>query len=325
MYNHDRLDDPVIRDNAIIEITTHGEFVLDTTNNRTFPVPEDMNVIIISSTTPGTCNYITDNIFLRNHTKIMETLEYMNTQLNLLTTNMSEDTINDVKSSFSIIAKGLQNVDKRIYESFRKGRYYIISSFEKEYNDTHNTDNTDNTDTSFEKEYMDTFDRSYRVNFYKSGEQIFNKIYSRKDREINELNSKINMLTKYGNEDLMIELTRHHPDGSTPLYNSNITLEELINFLKSENIKNVVIFDFTCSVLKRNDKLIRDERVIRRERREMLNQETETDLQNKTRKKRLTVDTRGGKRFTRKNRKSRKSRKHFRKSRKRFRTMNKQK
>lgn len=319
MYNHDRLDDPEVRDNAIIDISTHGSISLDTTNDRTFTVPEGMNVIIISSTTPGTCNYIFQNTFLRTHTIIMENLGYMNTQLNLLTRNMSEDTINNVKSYFSIIAKELQNVDKHIYKSFQNGKYNTDTSFEKEY------DNTDNTITSFEIEYMDTFDRSYRVNFYKSGEQIFNKFYSRKDIETDELDFKINMLTKYGNEDLMIELTRHRPDSSTPLYNSIITLEELINFLKFENIKNVVIFDFSCAAFKRNGEVVRDERVIRRKRREILNQETETDLQNKTRKKRLTVGNRGGKRFTRKNRKSRKHFRKSRKSRKHFRTLNKKK
>jgi len=305
MYNHDWLDDPDTRNNAIIHITTHGSYDVDATNDQTFPVPDGMNVIIIYASAPGTCNFMTTVTTNRISERVQRLVPYMNNQLNLLTTNMSEDTINEVTEKFSDIVIGLHNIDKyNIYENFLNKK--LIPTLDPD-----------------EKEYLNTFDRSYRVNFYKSRERIFNKIYSRKDNEPDDIDFKINMLTeKYGNEDLMIELTRHRPDSSTPRYNSRTTLEELINLLSAIRVKNVVIFDFSCSAFFREGRLVTDERHIRRERREKLNQETETDLQNKTRKKRLTVDTRGGKRFTRKNRKSRK---HFRKSRKHFRTMNKQK
>jgi len=318
MYNHARLDDPNIRDNAIIQLTTHGCVSLDPEFNRTFPVPEGMNVIFISAAAPGICNLMNTNTFNRIGERIRGLVPYMNNRLNLLTTTMSEDTINNVTEKFSEIAIELRNIDKQhTYEEITNKKITPIQ-------------------TPYEKNYSNAFDRSYNVKFYKSGEQIFNKIYSRKDKEVDDLRFEINILSKLKNEkdliieDLMIELAHHRPDEvNTPNHLSRTTLEELINLLSSENIKNVVIFDLSCSNFACNGRPV-SAKLVRSERRERLNQQTETELQNKTRKRQQEEDDfvrvrypytpySAGKRFTRKNRKSRKPFRKSRKSRKPFR------
>ncbi len=299
MYNHHRRDTPELRDNAIIEITAHGRINLD----EKIQVPEGMNVIIIGAAAPGVVNYLDKELLPVNHKIIDMNLEGINQCLNSLTRNMSEDTINNVKSFFSWISGELQNIDAIMYNTFR----YDLPS-----------DSYGSFEHMRKKGYLNTFDKSYSFKIYKSGEQILNKTFSRRDDEITELYPfKINMLSKDendkdANEDLMAEIVRHTPDGSTPLHVSTATLEELLNYLKSEEIKNVVIFDFSCSRFMRNDKFITNQREIRSIRRGILNERQQPE-NNRTRNRRLTDDTRGGKRFTRKNRKSRKP---FRKSKK---------
>lgn len=327
MNNHDRMNNPLIKDNAVIEILTHGTIFLDDdkTNKIRFQVPNGMNVIHINATAPGVCNYVDEDVADKLTTKIKSYLSAINTKLNLLTPNITEDKLEIIKNGFLHIIKELKIIDKKFtYNKISKKK--VI---------------TDPDDT----EYMNAFDRNYSIHFYKSGETIRNRGYSRTDGEV--LNSgsftdfKINMLTMYGDEDLMVEILQRRPTWPTPSYNSNITLEELLNYLSRENIKNVVIFDFTCSGFTSNNKYLDNQREVRRLRNEFQKEESTHTFPEKNKRIKVNNPTdnslassssaeppAGGKRFTRKHRKSRKNRKPFRKSRKSrksFRTVNKKK
>jgi hypothetical protein len=316
---------PPLNDNAIIQITTHGAIILN--DNNTIPpgtvaVPNNMSIVYMSAVAPGACNLIDYDTLQIINTSILQKVDDINGQLNLLTPDATEDTLNQIKKYFVDTMSTLKIQDK-------SSNYNRLSKLFKK-----NTIHPDDI------EYMYNFAKFYRVSIYKGGQQIRNKLFARTDRDavskigqIYDLDLKINMLTeKYGNGDLMNILDNHIPDINTPDHYASVTLEQLLGLLSNLNIKNAVIFDFTCAGFIRGDENIEESREVRRERREVLKQELKTNPPQNTRRKRKVsslLESVGGKRFTRKNRKNRKFKKSrkskYRKSRKRFRTMNKQK
>jgi len=311
------MNDPRIKDNAVIEILTHGAIFLDgdKKNKIRFQVPNGMNVIHINSTAPGVCNYVDENIADKITNKIKSLLWAINTKLNLFTPNTTEDQLEIIKRAFLYIIKELKIIDKELTYNTISQKKVI----------------TDRDDT----EYMNTFDRSYSLHLYKSGETIRNRGYSRTDAEVLTSRSlsdfKINMLTIYGDEDLMVEVVGRTPNWTTQSYNSKITLEELLLYLSSQNIKNVVIFDFTCSTFSSNDTVVNNDRDVRKFRNEFQKEESIYTFPEKNKRIKVNIPNdnnslpsssselpSGGKKFTRKFRKSRKNRKSkkHRKSRK---------
>ena len=311
MNNHAWLNDPQIRNNAIITVTTHGEFILDdnTGQTSTFQVPNEMNIIYMNSVAPGVCNYVDSNTMKIYNDVITSILENINNALNLLTPNVTEDTLQLVKKEFFDLNKNLSIVDKK----FRFDKY----SRDKNITDPDIT------------EYVNAFDRSHSVQFYKSGERINNKTFIRKDYELltstDMIDFRINMLSKYGNDDLMTEINQYNPSiMNQPQHESRITLEELLTYLSQLNIKNVLIFDFTCSSFVSNNSFINNPRNVRKLRLELQKEQSNYTIPNISNRLKVKVPTQssssssstaGGKRVTRKNRKTRKYRK-TRKSRK---------
>ena len=297
MDNPIRVNNPLLKDNAVIEITTHGGIINE---NAVYPkkitIPNNMNVIYISAVAPGACNMFNRVTMYNIKEFIINKLTRINEKLNLLTPEVTEDTLNQIKIYFANIVKNFRDSDK--------GRHYDNILKQK-------------TLDPLEEEYMNTFDRNYDITIYRSGQQIWNKVFSRSDDDSSnylgkpfDLDFKINLLISRDadrskdflddddiTEDLMIPLSSHVPDpDGTPDHMSTTTLEDLLNLLSSGDIKNVVIFDFTCSVFENNNQHITDAREVRQ-------------LRNWHFKDRPI----GGKRFTRKNRKFKKP---FRKSKK---------
>jgi len=277
-------------DNAIIQITTHGNVML--TNSLMGPaeflVPNDMTLIYISVAAPGVCNLLTSESSYDYRRTIMENLNDINNQLNLIT---DETTLNEVETFF-----------KKFVRPFRK-RDTVM-----EYNPLIKEKNRNPFDT----EFVYTFDRTYDVTIYKSGETIRNKIYSRKDKETlfkpSYFDYKINMFGNSDTSDLMIDLSGKIPNANTPSSMSQTTLQHLLFFLKKQGIKNVVIFDFSCSVFDMDGKDVEKPREIRSIRRDIIKERNRNTIGESSSKTRRVSDTgfKGGR--SRKKRKSKKSR-----------------
>lgn len=325
MDNPIRVNNPLLKDNAIIQITTHGGIINESDVYPTrITIPDNMNIIYISAAAPGVCNMSTPVTMYNIKEFIINKLKRINEKVNLLTPDVTEDTLNQIKRYFANIMKNFRKLDK-----------------EKHYDNISLQETLD----PLEEEYINAFDRNYDITIYRSGQQISNKVFSRSDDDSSnyidkpfDLDFKINLLISRDadrskdflndidiTEDLMIPLSSHLPDPEgTPDYMSTTTLEDLLNLLSSGDIKNVVIFDFTCSVFENNNKHVTNAREIRQLRNwHFKDRPTNTSI-NTTRKRKINLTsnllsydkTSGGKRFTRKNRKFKKS---FRKSRKRSR------
>ena len=100
MNNHAWVNDPLTRNNAILAIATHGEFILDdnTGQTTTFQVPNGMNVICMNSVAPGVCNYVNPVTMRIYKDVITSILDNINNALNLLTPNVRENTLQAIKT-----------------------------------------------------------------------------------------------------------------------------------------------------------------------------------------------------------------------------------
>jgi len=91
---------------------------------------------------------------------------------------------------------------------------------------------------------------------------------------------------------------------------SQTTLQHLLFFLKKQGIKNVVIFDFSCSVFDMDGKDVEKPREIRSIRRDIIKERNRSTIGESSSKTRRVSDTdfKGGRSRSRKSRKSKKSR-----------------
>jgi hypothetical protein len=247
-----------------------------------------MTLIYISVAAPGVCNLLTSESSYDYRRTIMGNLNDINTQLNLIT---DETTLNEVETFFKKFVRPFRNRDTVM-----------------EYNPLIKEKNRHPFDT----EFVYTFDRTYDVTIYKSGETIRNKIYSRKDKETlfkpSYFDYKINMFGNSDTSDLMIDLSGKIPNANTPSSLSQTTLQHLLFFLKKQGIKNVVIFDFSCSVFDMDGKDVEKPREIRSIRRDIIKERNRNTIGESSSKTRRVSDTgfKGGR--SRKKRKSKKSR-----------------
>ena len=244
-------------DNAVIQITTHGNVMLKHSlmDPAEFVVPNDMTLIYISVAAPGVCNLLTSETSYEYRRTIMENLNDINNKLNLIT----DDTdLKELETYFKEFSRPFRNRDTVV-----------------EYNPLIKEKNRNPFDT----EFVYTFDRTYDVTIYKSGDIIRNKIYSRRDKETlfkpSYFDYKINMFSNSGTSDLMIDLSGKIPNANTPSSMSQTTLQHLLFFLKKQGIKNVVIFDFSCSLFDMDGKDVEKPREIRSIRRDIIKEKEE--------------------------------------------------
>jgi hypothetical protein len=244
-------------DNAVIQITTHGNVMLTHSlmDPSEFVVPDNMTLIYISVAAPGVCNLLTSETSYEYRRTIMENLNDINNKLNLIT----DDTdLKELETYFKDFSRPFRNRDTVM-----------------EYNPLIKEKNRNPFDT----EFVYTFDRTYNVTIYKSGDIIRNKIYSRRDKETlfkpSYFDYKINMFSNSDTSDLMIDLSGKIPNANTPSSMSQTTLQHLLFFLKKQGIKNVVIFDFSCSVFDIDGKDVEKPREIRSIRRDIIKEKEE--------------------------------------------------
>ena len=115
----------------------------------------------------------------------------------------------------------------------------------------------------------------YKINQYSHDDKIVNKSFCYEIKDITHKFNKIQIInTEFGNIDLFDLLNKEkYFDGY------ETTLENILNFLSSKGVENILIFDFTCYSFLPYDKI--SERTIRNFRREInlkLNNKRNFDL-----------------------------------------------
>lgn len=244
--------------NIILGVTTHGaiHFINNGTKTKPkyepimFQVPEGMTITRISVVYPGVANFVEpDNIRFFN-----EQIKTMNTNFNKKDKNRNvivpspEETINIVND----MAEGLSKLDAKNFKIFDP-TYYIEN---------------DKTDQDALNYYYNQ-NKNYQIRQFKTGEFMINKFHSRLNNDRDESKGgdwsiQILNIPEEPYTDIDTGKTiRKIPDlltkmrgmaAHTRTRDIETNTEEYIHFLKSKDVRNVIIIDFTCSVFDLYDK-----------------------------------------------------------------------
>jgi hypothetical protein len=114
----------------------------------------------------------------------------------------------------------------------------------------------------------------YKINKYSYDDKIVNKSFCYEIKDITHKFNKIQIInTEFSNIDLFDLLNKEkYFDGY------ETTLENILNFLSSKGVENILIFDFTCNSVSNNEISERTIRNFRREINEKLNNKRKYDL-----------------------------------------------
>jgi hypothetical protein len=213
----------VFPETVIVSVTLHGSIhPEDGEPVSTFKVPEGMRIKKISAVAPGVCNV---------------TSETQIAKINRSITSAFENPVRyeDVDSKLPPLIQSFKQLEKNEVITIIK--------------------DTESTIGEKEKEFIRHTDKGYTVAEYLAGQPILQKRYSRSVGEgIDDANDfKINLLNVEGQPDLHSLLLTGR-SGATTTRASEIEesqymvrLSSFVNLLQEKGVKNIVLFDFSCS------------------------------------------------------------------------------
>jgi len=204
---------------VIVVITCHGVIQIEKSNNqpKLFKIPNDMKIVKLSAVTPGVCNMTIDD----------DVNEFI-------------DLILDKKKKKEM-KEGLENPEK-----YAKTLGELYKKIEKETVENLYTESPD-SNTILRKTFIQHRDKSYKIVTYNQKHpNMINKEYVRNNK--NEQNSSkwdygIYCLNVNGKPDLITKIKgRTYRDKDTSIF-----LNEIIDFLHQQGVKEVTLIDLSCS------------------------------------------------------------------------------
>lgn len=212
---------------AIVAITVHGGIELDETDRPiTFIPPRGMRITKLSAVVPGVCNIMNQqdaDVYIGT---ILDNLKHI------------EDSKQSTKPETD------SGRIRELGDMFRKtDAEFIVPDTEQVVRDSKREEGkADEND----QQYLYHSDKSYQSTVY-MGKPLINKTYSRSASDVLESTTPwdftITVLNMPGFPDILREMTgRSHRIGS------EVTLEEIADFLHDNGVREVIIIDFSCSI-----------------------------------------------------------------------------
>jgi len=208
---------------VILSVTVHGTIYPENdTLIPTFKVPEGMRIKKISAVAPGVCNVTSETQIAKINISILSAFEKL-------------VKYEDIVSKLPPLIESFKQLEKSEVLPILKDAKSTIS--EKE------------------KGFIDHTDKGYTTREYLAGQEILQKRYSRSVGEgTNDANDfKITALNVVGQPD-MLSLVISGRLGATTTRASEIEegqymvrLSTFVEFLQEKGVKNIVLFDFSCS------------------------------------------------------------------------------
>jgi hypothetical protein len=207
---------------AIVSVASHGLIKLERKTEKKpayalndipkFKVPDATTIIKYSEIPPGTCNMMTDD-------KLNEYVEYILAQ--------------DLESK--PVSEAFEIIQDMANTGFRELKKEIVS---QQQNLTLVEKNPVST------QFVNTYEHGYLTRMFKHGDIMLNKSYVTETAGRHVVNDwQIVLLNYIGQPDLFQLLAgrTHHDDDRM------ITLEQIVLHLKENGVKNIILFDFSCS------------------------------------------------------------------------------
>ena len=222
---------------VILANFSHGSITVKKDGNeKIFVMPEGISVKRAWASVPGVCNFVdpqTNAYFVRtikSSKRRLETIPFENVDnefkvlLNTFKKYDKEDTVEPLKSI-------VKNKDNILAEE-------IGVETEEEKNDY----------IEQVGKYINTYDSFFKLSTYLPGERVIDKLYTRTNTEAANTPSGRKWVTLLVNVDPgsldLLTLMRPQTRGGT----LDIYLSQIIDFLKDKGVKEVILFDNSCSV-----------------------------------------------------------------------------
>lgn len=208
---------------VVLSVTVHGRLMMDDDDGgvETFVVPSGMNIAKYSAVALGVCNMTSESDMIATNNIIRE--EFRNPNL----------TFEQVKEKLASIVPRIKGVTRLVEKAIRGYK------------------NPDENDL----DYIRTLDRGATVMYYASGQRMLDKDYGRSTGEGTGSadDFKINMINVPGQPDLFklftVGRTTATTRASAPKEQGLVIFSQLVEYLKYHGVKNIVLFDFSCSQL----------------------------------------------------------------------------
>lgn len=223
----------VLPKTLILVISTHGKVTVDNkdSDEHTFIFPADITMTKLNVSTYGECNIISEaqmNAYVKKIKRNMKSLlspEKHKKTFRSLATSFHKDDTESLKSLKPMYKALEQTLDEHSQGIDTGADIPELQSLHKIYTG-----------------YFSGFDRNYTMETKRNGQLTLNKFYLRDNREATQNDWVIKAINIPGEPDLMTWVAPQTRGGTT-----RVSLEQLINMLKSYGVKHVIIFDFSCS------------------------------------------------------------------------------
>ena len=238
---------------VVLLITTHGAIIQeeDMKPVNTFVVPDGITIKRGLVGVPGVCNFLSD-----------DDIEPISNLINEGRTGLINDNSETQSETMIKIMNSIKKFDTDLLDEMRTQMDDLIKKKEEKKNFTKEDEDFTNEDEDLLTEivdYINNFDKGFQFNIFESSERILNKRYQ--DEPDNKNNWFIKVINSKVDSVEGIELMSY-------LHKTEITLQEIVDFLKTKEVKTIIIFDLSCSIITRKNfdpihadavgKLIRD-------------------------------------------------------------------
>lgn len=227
----------VYPERVILANLSHGSITVKKDGNeKTFVMPEGISVKRAWASVPGVCNFIdpkTNAYFVRTIQSSKGKLETM--------------PFENVDNEFEVFLDTFKKYDReRTIADFKPMLQKKATFTAEDLGVETEEERTDYLDEA--EKYFHTYDRFFKISTYLPGDTVIDKLYTRTNKEAVNTPSGREWITllvnvEPGSLDLLT-LMRPQTRGGT----INIYLSEIINFLKDKGVKEVILFDNSCSV-----------------------------------------------------------------------------
>lgn len=208
---------------AVVLVTSHGTIKINPTTHEpyTFRVPDNMSMTMLNAAAPGVCN-------------MLHSYDADDFSMKMIKSLKKDEIAELLKSEPTAFVDSLIDTLKKYDVAVKKDIYSNQKIIDDEPPDVD------------EEQYIYHYDKAYKIHSYETGSFVINKEFSRNNlTEQNDgiWNFKIIVLNKTGFPDIIREVNGR----SIKDNNTYITLQTIVEYLKSDGVKNLIFLDLSCS------------------------------------------------------------------------------
>lgn len=238
----DRYFDSLVRqrlpETVVLLITTHGIIIKkdNDTEVNTFTIPPGMTVTRSLAASIGVCNFVDTDM-------TVQYADLIDSEINNLTNNDEETQYHAILA----VADGIKEIDVENVEGIKS----MIEELKEEIKrDSLPPTSTKAYDLNLRQNYMYSYDRSYRIQTFRENQEMVNKRYLRNNNEKTRTDWVIKAMNLEHQPDLLSFIRRQ-----SKLHDSVTTLDEIVSFFHDKGVKNLIIFDVSCSNITDEDQV----------------------------------------------------------------------